>query len=74
MALDPFSLRTESEIKDMIKNFWEELEHIPKLKILLRAYPDLGGICKIEAKGINSLWNKIPLEERKNIYQDQWKY
>ena len=71
--IDPFYLKTESEIKDMLKNFWEDLEHIPKLKILLRAYPDLGGICKIEAKGINVLWDKIPLEEKKNIYQDQWK-
>ncbi len=71
--MDRFYLKTEKEIKSMLKEFWEELEHIPKLKILLRVYPDLGGICKIEAKGINTLWEKIPLEEKKNIYQDQWK-
>jgi len=71
--LDPFYLKTQKEASDMIKNFWEDLEHIPKLKILLRVYPDIGGICKIEAKGINDLWDKIPLEQKKDIYINQWK-
>jgi len=71
--LNPFGYKSEEETKNMIRNFWEDLEHIPKLKILLRAYPDIGGICKIEAKGINGLWDKIPLEQKKNIYIDQWK-
>ncbi|RXG66669.1 hypothetical protein ES695_01945 [Candidatus Atribacteria bacterium 1244-E10-H5-B2] len=71
--MDLFYLKTKKEIEKMLSEFWEDLEHIPKLKILLRSYPDIGGICKIEAKGINGLWDKIPLEQKKNIYIDQWK-
>ena len=74
MVLDSFRFKTKEEIEKMLIDFWEDLEHIPKLKILLKAYPDLGGICKIEAKGINDLWNKISLEEKKYIYSNQHKY
>jgi hypothetical protein len=71
--LDQFRFMTDQESEKKIFNFWEDLEYIPKLKILLKFYPELN-ITKIESQGIKNLWGKIPLEEKKNIYQDQWKY
>lgn len=64
---------TDQEIKKRISDFFDNLEYIPKLKILLRFYPELN-ITKIEKIGVTDLWEKIPLEEKKDIYQDQWKY
>lgn len=72
MVLDQFRFMTDEGIKKRISDFFDDLEYIPKLKILLRAYPELN-ITKIELKGIDVLWEKISLGEKKNIYQDQWK-
>lgn len=73
MVLDRFRFSTEQEIEKAVNNWFEGLEYIPKLKILLRFYPELN-ITKIELKGIDVLWEKISLEEKRNIYQDNWKY
>jgi hypothetical protein len=72
MVLDQFRFMTDQEIEKKIFDFWEDLEYMPKLKILLRIYPELN-ITLIEKKGVKDLWEKIPLEEKKDIYQDQWK-
>lgn len=73
MPLDPFYLKTNQEIKKMIDNWFNNLEYLVKIRVMLRAYPKLN-ITKIEFQGIGILWKKIPPEEKKNIYQDNWKY
>lgn len=71
--LDQFRFSTDQEVEKKILDWWEDLEYLKKIKILLLAYPDLG-ICKIESQGIDILWKKISLEQKKDIYQDAWKY
>jgi len=73
MALDVFYLKTEEEIKKMISDFWQELEYLTRIKILLKAYPGYS-ITKLEARNINKLWKSLSLERQKDIYQEQWKY
>ena len=72
MVFNPFIYKSEIEIKNMIEHVWQDLEYLQKIKILLHAYPDLG-ITGIEAKGLDVLWNKISLEDKKTYYRDQWK-
>jgi hypothetical protein len=71
--LDPFYLKTESEIKKMISDFWEDLEYLVKIRILLKAFPGYS-ITKLESRNINKLWQSLSLEKQKDIYQDQYKY
>jgi len=71
--LDPFYLKSESEIKGMIEEFFSDCEYLVKLRILLKAYEKLN-ISKIESFGISNLWRKLSLEKQKEIYEDQWKY
>lgn len=73
MSLDSFFLKSESEIKNMLSDFWEDLEYLVKIRILLRTYPDYS-IGKLESRGISKLWQALNIEQRKNIYQDQHKY
>jgi len=73
MSLDPFYLKSESEIKGMIEEFFSDCEYLVKLRILLKAYEKLN-ITKIESFGISNLWRKLSLEKQKEIYEDQWKY
>ena len=73
MALDPFFSKSESEIKDMIKNFWEDLEYLVKIRILLKAYPGYS-ITKLEARNINRMWKSLSLEQKKDIYNNQYRY
>ncbi|MBA7542503.1 hypothetical protein ES705_34826 [subsurface metagenome] len=71
--LDPFYLKTEEEIKRMIKNFWEDLEYLVKIRILLKAYPGYS-ITKLEARNINRMWKSLSLEQKKDIYNNQYRY
>jgi hypothetical protein len=71
--MDPFYLKSESEIKKMINDFWEDLEYLVKIRILLRVYPKFN-ITKLEERNINKMWLALSLERKKEIYQDQYKY
>jgi len=71
--MDPFYLKTESEIKKMLKNFWEDTEYLMKIRILLKIFEGYS-ITKLEARNINKLWKSLSLERQKDIYQDQHKY
>lgn len=73
MSLDPFYLKSAQEIKDMIKDFFADLEYLTKMKILLKAYSHLN-ITKIEFQGVNTLWRKLGIERQKDIYKEQWRY
>ena len=68
-----FYLKTESEVKKMINDFWEDLEYLTKIRILLKAYPGYS-ITKLEERNINKMWLALTLEQKKDIYQDQYKY
>jgi hypothetical protein len=71
--MNPFYLKSEEEIKNMIKEFWEEAEYLMKIRILLKAYPGYS-ITKLEERNINKLWKSLSLEKQKDIYQNQYKY
>jgi len=71
--LDPFTNLIDKESKKKVDNFFSELEYLDKLRILLREF-DKFNITKLESRGIYKMWQGIPLERRKDIYSDQWKY
>ncbi|MBA7575179.1 hypothetical protein ES695_05970 [Candidatus Atribacteria bacterium 1244-E10-H5-B2] len=72
--LDPFYLKTESEIEKMLSDFWEDdIEYLVKIRILLKAYPDYS-IGKLESRGISKLWQSLSIEQRKDIYSNQYRY
>ncbi|MBA7580421.1 hypothetical protein ES708_22312 [subsurface metagenome] len=71
--LDPFANLTDQESKKKVDSWYFDLEHLEKLRILLRVYEKLN-VTKIEEQGISTLWRKIDLAQRKYIFQDQWKY
>ena len=71
--LDSFRLRTPEEVKKIISEFWEDLEYLAKIRVLLKAYPDYS-ITKLESRGIAKMWKALSLERQKDIYQDQYKY
>ncbi|GAJ11357.1 unnamed protein product [marine sediment metagenome] len=71
--LDSFRYKTEEETKKMIKEFWEDLEYLVKIRILLKVYPDYS-ITKLEERGIAKMWKSISLEKQKDVYNNQHKY
>jgi len=71
--LDSFANLTDKESKKKVDNFFNDLEYLDKLRILLREF-DKFNITKLESRGIYKMWNSIPLERQKDIFQDQWKY
>jgi len=71
--LDSFRLKTKEEIKKMISEFWEDLEYLVKIRILLKAYPDYS-ITKLEERGISKMWKAVSLEKQKDIYNNQFRY
>ncbi|MBA7513947.1 hypothetical protein ES705_05965 [subsurface metagenome] len=71
--LDSFANLTDQEAKKKVDSWFFDLEHLEKLRILLRVYEKLN-VTKIEEQGISTLWRKIDLVLRKYIFQDQWKY
>jgi len=73
MSLDPFYLKTKEEIKKMISDFWEDLEYLTKIRILLKAFPGYS-ITKLESRGIAKMWKALSLERQKDIYKEQWRY
>ncbi|MBA7564007.1 hypothetical protein ES695_09530 [Candidatus Atribacteria bacterium 1244-E10-H5-B2] len=74
MSLDPFYLKSESESKKMISDFWnDDIEYLVKVRILLKAFPGYS-ITKLESRGIAKMWKALSLERQKDIYQDQYKY
>ena len=73
MSLDPFYLKSESESKKMISDFWSDLEYLVKIRILLKIFEGYS-INKLEQRNINKLWKSLSLEKQKDVYQDQYKY
>ena len=72
--IDLFRLKTEPEIEKMIFDFWEEdIEYLVKIRILLKAYPDYS-ITKLEERGISKMWKSLSLEQKKDIYNNQYRY
>ncbi|MBA7555484.1 hypothetical protein ES705_48148 [subsurface metagenome] len=71
--MDPFYLKTESEAKKMINEFWSDLEYLVKIRILLRVYPKFN-ITKLEERNINKLWKSLSLEKQKDVYENQYRY
>ena len=71
--MDSFANLTDQESKKKVDNFFSELEYLDKIRILLREF-DKFNITKLESRGIYKMWQGIPLERQKDIYQDQWKY
>jgi len=59
---------TEKKIND----WWEDLEYLEKIRVLLLAWPGLD-ITGIEHQGVSVLWKKVDPERKKDFYQDAWK-
>ncbi len=73
MSLDPFYLKTKEEIKKMISDFFNDLEYLTKIRILLKAFPGYS-ITKLESRGIAKMWKALSLERQKDVYENQYKY
>ena len=71
--IDSFRLRTKEEIEKMISDFWEDIEYLMKIRILLKAYPNYS-ITKLEERGISKMWKSLSLEKKKDIYNNQYRY
>ncbi len=71
--MDPFYLKTESEIKKMLSDFWSDCEYLVKIRILLKILEGYS-ITKLEARNINKLWKSLSLEQKKDIYSNQHLY
>jgi hypothetical protein len=71
--MDSFRLKTDQEIKNMISEFWEDLEYLVRLRILLKVYPGYS-VSKLESRGIAKMWKSLSLEKKKDIYNSQFKY
>ncbi len=69
-----FYLKTKKETEKMLSDFWEnDIEYLMKIRILLKAYPGYS-ITKLEARNINKLWESLSLEQKKDIYSNQYRY
>jgi len=72
--MDIFYLKSESETKKMLSDFWnDDIEYLMKIRILLKAFPGYS-ITKLESRGIAKMWKALSLERQKDIYQSQHKY
>ena len=71
--INPFQYKSESEIRNMISEFWSDCEYLVKVRILLKSYPGYS-ITKLESRNPGKLWKSLSLEKQKDIYQDQHKY
>ena len=66
-------MRIDQEITEKkINDWWEDLEYLEKIRVLLLAWPKLG-IIGIEHQGVGILWKRVNLERKKDFYQDAWK-
>jgi len=70
MELDRF--KTNKEIEKEVNDWFEGLTYLGKIEVLLEAYPDLS-ITGIEKKGLNSLWDKISLERKRDLCKGAWR-
>ena len=68
-----FGFQTDQEIKKTIDDWFFDLEYLERLRVLIRVYEKLN-ITKIEEQGISTLWRKIDLSRKKEIYQEAWRY
>ena len=68
-----FGYKTDQESEELISIWWEDMEYLFKIRVLLRAYPKYN-ITKLEERGVAKLWKAVPLEEKKDLYQSNWKY
>ena len=73
MVLDQFRFKTKEEIEKMLSDFFSDLEYLAKIRVLLKAYPDYS-IGKLESRGISKLWQALSLEQKKDIYSNQFRY
>jgi len=73
MEFDSFKLKNNEEIEKMISDFWENLEYLVKVRILLKAYPGYS-ITKLERRGVFELWESLSLEQKKDVYNNQYRY
>lgn len=73
MVLDQFRFLTDSEIEKKISEFWDDLEYMVKIRILLKAYPGYS-ITKLEEREISKMWKSLSLEQKKDIYNYQYRY
>jgi len=73
MVLDQFRFMTDQEIEKRINGYWEDLEYLVKIRILLKAFPGYS-ITKLESRGIGKLWKALSLKKQKEIYQDSFRY
>ena len=71
--IDSFRYKEKEEIEKMISDFWEDIEYLVKIRILLKAYPGYS-ITKLEARNINKMWKSLSLEQKKDIYNNQYRY
>lgn len=71
--MDSFINLTYQEAEKKVDDFFNGLEYLDKIRILLRVYPGYS-ITKIEERKIPKLWKAISLIKKKEIYQDNWKY
>jgi len=68
-----FRFQTDQEIRKTIDDWFFDLEYLERLRVLIRVYEKLN-ITKIEEQGISTLWRKIDLSRKKEIYQEAWRY
>jgi len=74
MVLDPFRFKTDEEIEKIISDFWEDnIEYLVKIRILLKSYPGYS-ISKLEERGISKMWKSLSLDQKKDIYNSQYRY
>lgn len=71
--IDSFGNLTDEEAKKKVDEFFFDLEYLSRIRVLLRVYEKLN-ITKIEEQGVSTLWRKISLERKKEIYNEAWRY
>jgi len=71
--LDNFKYKSDPEIEKIISDFWDDLEYLVKIRILLKAYPGYS-ITKLERRGVSELWESLSMDQKKDIYNNQFRY
>lgn len=71
--LDSFRYKKKEEIGKMISDFWDDIEYLMKIRILLKSFEGYS-ISKLESRGIDKMWKSLTLERKKDIYDNQYKW